>query len=137
MRIIQSYWSKPFEEDQKKGRPFGGWLHKRYHYMSWALSCLKLSQFHDHVELVTDTPGKKELIDQLGLPYTTVRSDLDSIHCYPTYVWVMGKFIAYEIQNKPFLHVDGDVFIWEKLKFGGEDLIVQSKADFCQQDSCR
>ncbi len=42
----------------------------------------------------------------------------------------MGKFIAYELQNTSFLHVDGDVFVWEKIGFASEDLIVQSKTDF-------
>jgi len=42
----------------------------------------------------------------------------------------MGKFIAYGLQNTSFLHVDGDVFVWEKIEFTSEDLIVQSKTDF-------
>jgi len=79
-KIVQSYWSKPALDDaylQDDGRFKGGWLHEKYNYMSWALSCLKLRQHYDKVVLFTDDLGKKLLIDKLELPYTDVRLDLN------------------------------------------------------------
>lgn len=48
-RIVQSYWSKAYQNT-----PNSGWAFRESHYMSWALSCLQLKQFYDEIELVTD-----------------------------------------------------------------------------------
>gem|GEM_PF-4178056 len=36
-RIVQSYWSKAYQNT-----PNSGWAFRESHYMSWALSCLQL-----------------------------------------------------------------------------------------------
>ena len=62
MKIIQSYWSLPSENNEQNdehGRSKGGWLHHKYNLMSWAFSCLKLREFYDEVELITDKKGKE------------------------------------------------------------------------------
>jgi hypothetical protein len=118
MKIIQSYWSKPakdaaFKKDSN-GRFAGGWSSERLHYTSWSFSCLKLRQFYDKVELYTDSEGKKVLIDQLKLPYTKVHICLDHLDHLPSSLWAMPKIYTYSLQDEPFLHVDGDVYIWSK-----------------------
>ena len=115
MKIVQSYWSLPSQSSlvEEDGRQKGGWAHKKYHYYGMALSCLLLRRFYSEVELITDTVGKKLLIDVLGLPYTSVSTDLDQFIDYPAVLWSLPKLYAYSIQTSPFLHVDGDVFIWE------------------------
>ena len=110
INIVQSYWSKSYQSNQ----PNFGWYNKAYHYMSWTLSCLKLSQFYKHVNLVTDTPGAELLIGKLNLPYTSVSCELDKLSNCDEKLWTLGKLRAYAIQEKPFIHVDGDVFIWNK-----------------------
>ena len=88
-----------------------------YHWMSWALSVLQLRQFYDEVELVTDDLGKHILIDVLQLPYTSVRTDLQTaMTSYPKELWALSKICAYSIQKEPFLHIDGDVFIWKRFE---------------------
>ncbi len=82
--------------------------------MSWALSCLTFKKFYPDIELVTDSNGKKLLIDQLGLPYKNVRIVLDQLNKYPEKLWAVGKLFAYSLQEEPFIHVDNDIFIWEK-----------------------
>ncbi len=96
--------------------------------MSCALSCLKLKEFYNNVELVTDDIGKKILIDELKLPYTSVRTDLENIKELSEELWAMGKLIAYSVQNEPFLHVDNDVFIWKPFNemILSSDFIVQN-----------
>ena len=118
MKIIQSYWSLPSQQSSSiiDGRDSGGWIHKKYHYLSMALSCLLLRRYYDEVELITDTDGKYLLIDVLKLPYTSVSTDLDKFCNYPSSLWAIPKLYAYSIQDTPFLHVDGDVFIWEAFK---------------------
>lgn len=116
MKIIQSYWSKPLtgQVDSPELRTQGGWSDMRFHYMSWALSCLLLKKFYDEVELVTDPAGKAMLINALELPYTKVKIKLDYLDAYDPKLWALGKIRSYHAETDHFLHVDGDVFIWEK-----------------------
>ncbi len=82
--------------------------------MSWALSCLTFKKVYGAIELVTDKKGKAILIDALQLPYTEVKVVLDQLNHYPKKLWAIGKLYTYSIQNDPFIHVDGDVYIWER-----------------------
>ena len=121
MKIIQSFWSKPFTRSDSlliDARFNGGWPHRIMNYYSWALSCLQLCKFYDSVELVTDKLGKEILIDKLKLPYTRVTVALNDIDVYNEAFWALGKLYAYGLQKEPFLHVDGDIFIWKE--FGDE-----------------
>jgi len=117
MKIVQSFWSKPalksFDENLF-GRKFGGWPNKFYNYVSWAFSCLQFRKFYEKVELVTDEHGYDILIRKLKLPYTSHHVILDQLNTYHHDFWAMGKIKAYQIQKAPFIHADGDVFIWEK-----------------------
>lgn len=110
MKIIQSYWSKPYEQS-RIGSQMGGWCDKMFHYMSCALSCLKLSEFYP-VELITDQKGEEILVDKIGLPYKSVTKVFDTLD-YPTELWAIAKIIAYDLQTEPFLHIDNDVYIWK------------------------
>jgi hypothetical protein len=117
MKIIQSYWTKPFyskQNDDWEGRKMGGWNHRKYYYMSWALSCLLLKKNYNYVELITDFQGNEILINQLKLPYDSVNISLDSLNHYHEDLWALGKIYSYGIQNEPFLHVDSDVFVWKQ-----------------------
>ncbi|SKA48609.1 hypothetical protein SAMN04488128_1155 [Chitinophaga eiseniae] len=116
MKIVQSFWTKPFLRSPdllKDTRLNGGWPSRKYNYFSWALSCLQLRSFYDEVELVTDDLGKLMLIDKIGLPYTNVRVVMDKLDNYNPGLWALGKVYTYSIQDRPFLHVDNDVFIWQ------------------------
>lgn len=107
MKIIQSLWSKP-------SLITGGWSEKTFYYMSWALSCLKLKEFYNSVELFTDKKGKEFLIDRLQLPYDKVNIVLDDLNEFNSRLWALGKIYTYSIQHEPFIHVDGDVYIYGK-----------------------
>ncbi|MEO1487503.1 MAG: DUF6734 family protein [Bacteroidota bacterium] len=116
MKIVHSFWSKPaLEQNSSVEKANGGFRSNKHHYMSWALSCLQFKKYYEEVELVTDLAGKKLLIDTLNLPYSSVRTDFENLSHYPKQLWAIGKLYTYSLQDKPFLHVDGDVYIWEKL----------------------
>ena len=106
MRIVQTFWTaghNPLE--------YGfGWPHAEYNLMSWALSCLSLREHYDEVVLYTDSAGKRILIDELHLPYTDVQVVFDDFPCLPQH-WALAKIKTYSLQTKPFLHVDGDIFV--------------------------
>lgn len=117
MKIVQSFWTKPFFQSADfllDSRLNGGWPARKYNYFSWALSCLQLCAYYKDVGLVTDDLGKYMLIDKLQLPYTSVSVDLNKLEDYDAGLWALGKIYAYSIQEEPFLHVDGDIFIWRK-----------------------
>ena len=106
MRIVQTFWTaghNPLE--------YGfGWPHAEYNLMSWTLSCLSLREHYDEVVLYTDTAGKRILIDELHLPYTDVQVVFDDFPCLPQH-WALAKIKTYSLQTKPFLHVDGDIYV--------------------------
>lgn len=108
MRIIQSFWSA--------GRNMitdnAGWLSPQHHLIGWALSCLKLKEHYEEVELYTDQTGYEWLIGKMKLPYTKVHVVLDGLDTYKKELWALAKVKTYSLQQSPFLHVDGDVFIW-------------------------
>jgi len=126
MRIIQSLWSGKQTDLLKHN---AGWASPEYHLMSWALSCLQLTQFYDNVTLYTDSASAGMLIDKLKLPYAEVVCNLDKLNKYDPGLWALAKIDTYQQQEKPFLHVDGDVFIWKAFDQNllSGDLIAQNK----------
>lgn len=124
MRIIQSFWSG----QNNDVRDHRGWLSYEYHWLGWILSCNQLRKFYDEVELYTDSLGYEILIEKLKLPYTKVHVVLDDMNQYPKDLWAIAKIKTYELQDKPFLHVDGDVFIWAQFpkELIGSSLIAQN-----------
>ena len=124
MRIVQTFWTagrSPLEHSF-------GWLRPEYNLMSWALSCLSLRQHYDEVALYTDEQGMHVLIDLLHLPYTEVNVVYDEHLCLPQH-WAYAKIKTYSVQTKPFLHVDGDVFLPKPLleDIMAAPLIAQNK----------
>lgn len=130
MKIIQSFWSKPFfkENDDLNARFKGGWLSANFFFYSCLLSCLKFRQNYGEVSLYTDDLGKELLIDKLEIPYSEVSLDLNSLQNYPCELWALGKIKAYSLQDKPFIHADTDVFVWEKFpeRLLEADLLAQN-----------
>lgn len=112
MNAIQTFWTTPgLSADLIPG----GWLDPRYHFMGWSLSACLLDQHFEKTILHTDTTGQQILVDLLGLPYNEVRLTQEGLGLqYPRSWWVMRKINSYN-QPAPFLHVDGDAFLWDGL----------------------
>lgn len=132
MKIVQSYWSHPNlsnNMDDPNGRYNGGWINRESNLFCWALSALKLRQFYDTVELVTDSNGHNELIRDLNLPYTSVSTELDNLQDINPNLWSMGKLHTYAMQKEHFLHADGDFIIWEPFskEICNSDVVAQNK----------
>jgi len=110
MPFLHSFWTTTTDILALKG----GFAHAKFHLMSWALSSLQVRKFYDNLELYTDSFGKELLVERLGLPYTAVRLDLEGLDFgLPKLLWTPKKMYAYAQQNTPFLHIDGDVFIFK------------------------
>jgi len=126
MKFVQTFWID--EGKNALEAPFG-WCSAKYHLMSWVLSCLQLTKIHSNVELVTDSRGKELLIDNLKLPYSHVRIEMDNLNfdCSPQ-LWVMKKIYSYTLHAEPFLNVDGDVYVFKPFpdEVLSGDLIAQN-----------
>lgn len=111
MRVIQTFWTN----NEFKVENSGGWLSPEFHWMSWALSSLQLRKFYDDLTLYTDNNGKFILIDKLNYPYKNVQLSHNNLRIYPKNIWILGKIHTFSLQERTFMYVDGDVYIWKKL----------------------
>ena len=87
-----------------------GWLSPQHHLMSWALSCLSLKEHYQDLTLYSDSQAAHILIDKIGLPYSEVVVAYDNFKCLPIH-WALAKVKTYSMQERPFLHVDGDIYL--------------------------
>jgi len=110
MRAVWSFWSKPCQWGQGYR-----WREPIHHLLAWGLS-LRLAQAHyPDTVLITDRPGRALLIDRLGLPFTHVSTELDRLREVDPGWWALGKLVAYSLQDRPFVHIDTDVFLSQPL----------------------
>lgn len=104
---IMSHWSLP----GSSGRGIG-WYSKKHMLMAWALSSSLLKEHCDSTLLVTDANGYQTLINELGLQFDKVEVCLDEkLKNVDPGLWAMGKLVAYGMADRPFVHVDSDVFL--------------------------
>jgi hypothetical protein len=110
MRAVWSFWSKPFKA--YKGRI---WREPRHHLYAWGLSLRLARKHYPDTALVTDSAGKELLVDRLGLQFSEVSTELNRLRDADPGWWALGKLVAYSLQEKPFVHLDTDVFLWRPL----------------------
>jgi hypothetical protein len=110
MRAVWSFWSKPY-------RTGGGrtWREPLHHYLAWGLTLRLARQHYPETMLITDSAGKELLVDALGLPFKEVSTELDRLRDIDSGWWTLGKLVAYGLQDRPFVHIDTDVFLWKAL----------------------
>ena len=109
MRSVWSFWTRPFQSQQAR------WCTPLHHLLAWGLSLATARRHYPETVLVTDREGKKLLVDTLGLQFGTVSTELDRLADADPDWWALGKLVAYSMQDRPFLHIDTDVFLWKPL----------------------
>jgi hypothetical protein len=110
VRAIWSFWSRPFELYYRHN-----WGNGFNHNLAWVISVNAARAHYPRTMLVTDSAGKRLLVDRLGLPFTDVSTELDRLAGHDPTWWVIGKLVAYSMQTEPFVHVDSDAFLWQRL----------------------
>ncbi len=110
MRAVWSFWSKPFITYYSRI-----WSKPLHHLLAWGLSLDSASRHYPDTMLVTDRKGKKLLIDQLGLQFVHVSTELEMLQDVDPGWWAVGKLVACTLQDRPFVHLDNDVFLWKAL----------------------
>ena len=133
MHAVMSMWSKPLIDRLRNYSIYpetGEACMSHFIGMcySWILSNYLLNCHYKDVRLVTDAYGKRFLVDTLELPFSDVAIVLDGLDV-PPYLFAFGKVIAYSMQEKPFVHVDNDVFLWDKIpnECANADVFAQSE----------
>jgi len=112
MPAVWSHWSKPFISSH----PGAIWLSIKHYLMSFVLSLENAKQHFKETRLITDSIGAAMLVDEIGLEFDQVSVELDFLNNqYGFDWWNLGKLHAYRIQDKPFIHLDNDVFLWKPL----------------------
>ena len=110
MRAVWSFWTKPYRA--RHGSPWPSDYPAR---LAWGLSVELARRYYPDTALVTDDEGAKLLVDQLELPFTRVSLALNEIRDRDPDWWAVGKLYAYRLQTEPFVHIDSDVFLWNRL----------------------
>jgi len=119
MKIIQTFWSGEYDEKISLDIK-AGWRFAEHNWMSWTLSAMLLRKKYEKLELYTDVRGKKILIDLLKLPYTKVHIVFDEESKIHPRLFALAKIKTYSLQKEPFIHIDGDLFLWNSFS---KDLI--------------
>ncbi len=110
MRGVWSFWSSP----HRAQRNFG-WRTELHHRLSWVLSVELARPHFSSTALYTDHLGADLLVNQLGLPFDTVSTSLDSLASADPDWWILGKLQTYAQQTEPFVHIDSDVYLFQPL----------------------
>jgi hypothetical protein len=127
MKAIWSLWTKPL-----KHHCGWTWLSPKHHLLAWVLSVQTARQHYPETALFTDDDGAEMLVDGLGLKFDTVSTELNAIAaCNPEW-FALGKVYSYALQTEPFLHIDADVFLWNKLpaRLEAADVLAQNPEYF-------
>ena len=124
---VYSLWTEPSGDIRTKAL---NWVSPKAHLYSWVLSVMKAKEFTEELELVTDDLGVEILINDLELPFTSVKNILNGYSEYKDF-WAFGKIKAYEIQDKPFIHMDADAFLWNGIpdKIKNKEVFAQNIED--------
>lgn len=114
--LIQSYWTKPLftSKDTSCHRIDGGWGNPFVALCAYAYSALSISKYYPNTVLYTDDYGIKLFGDILSLPYAEIFTALNNIDIHPN-LWALGKVYTYSLQTEPFIHIDNDIFLWDRL----------------------
>jgi hypothetical protein len=109
MKAVFSFWNTSGNALIKATN----WANPKFQLYSWVLAVNQAARFFDEVELITDSESVP-IFEKLGLPFTSIRTDLDELKNYPKSFWALGKIKAYQVQDKPFVHIDNDFIMFLK-----------------------
>ena len=91
------------------------WRSQAHHLFSWVLSLETVRKHFPRTAVFTDDEGARLLIDQLGLEFDEVSTELNALDQHDADWWALGKVWTYRAQSEPFIHFDSDVFLWNAL----------------------
>lgn len=129
MNYIQTFYIAP---NQNAFKDRFGWISPLYHLLSWGLSACTLRASLGKLKLFTNQKGKEILIDMLHLPYDDVELIFDNWTLPHPDLWALSKIYTYSWQTKPFIHIDGDIYLFQNFSesFIKSPLVAQNMEQF-------
>lgn len=127
MRIVQTFYS--YAKESEVLVDAAGFLSADMNWKSMALSCLLLKKHFGSVTLYCNKRVSKVVSEILRIPYDDIVIIPDFMEMYEgCNLWALPKIYTYSKQTGPFLHVDCDWFMFEKLsqKLLNADVIGQN-----------
>lgn len=123
IKAAYSYW-----EDYRK-KINGGFKSKRDLAITLTLSVLESKKQFSSVEFYTNKFGQ-QLVEDFKIPFDKVHVCLDHFDGVldPDF-WAYIKIYVYALQTEPFIHIDNDVILWDKIPDNiiDSDLFFQNK----------
>lgn len=114
MNIIQTYYSYSTTENPIHDK--AGFLSPDMNWKSMALSCLLLKKHFGKVSLYCNGKVLPLLRDEFRLPYDEFIEIPEFMDEYKgCELWALPKIYTYSQQQEPFIHVDTDWFMFDKL----------------------
>lgn len=115
-------------EDYKE-KVNGGFKSKKDLASTLTLSVLESKKQFKEVNFYTNKFGK-DLVDYYEIPFDNVFVVLDKFDkiLHPN-LWAYIKIYVYNLQKEPFIHIDNDVILWDKIpeSYNKYDLYFQNK----------
>ena len=126
MKLVQTLYCSNLSE--LKHACFG-WAKPCYHWIGWGLSSLQLNKLYPNTTILYCNNRTNEFIQKLQLPYFKVDDCLKKLNLADSRLWAFPKLNTYSQQKEPFLHLDGDVFLFKKFdeKLFSSGLIAQNE----------
>jgi hypothetical protein len=126
MNIIMSMWTKPCTDGKSHGfRTIENMMD------SLILSVNVAKKHYPEIHFYTDNLGYEWITPYLDqLPFTKIEVCLDQFNWVPDLYWSFVKVAVYTLQKEPFIHIDNDVFLWDKIPeyiLKNQDFVFQEK----------
>jgi hypothetical protein len=110
MNIVMSLWTKPCVDGKAHG-----FNNVQEMMESLVVSANLAKKHYDEIHFYTDKLGEEWIIPYLKyLPFTKIEVCLDEINWLDDKYWSLAKIFVYYKQKEPFIHIDNDVFLWDK-----------------------
>lgn len=131
---LYSFWSKPYIE-KNSFKTFAQFNNEFDFMLSWSTSVNLSKKNFKKVVLVTDTWAWENIFKELELPFDNIILSLDDIN-HSTDHWSISKAYAILEVKDSFIHIDSDVYMWEKLsdKILCKDVLVQDGEGIYNKD---
>ena len=108
-RAVFSYWAEPNYK-----RRYSGFYDQNTLILSLGLAVKYAKQHFKEVHFHGDHVAIGQVCDHIE--FDEIFDTLERLNScnIPTYLWAYGKILTYSVQDVPFLHLDNDIFLWDK-----------------------
>lgn len=110
MKALYTFWSKPLREKLARCNSEKNFIMMFIYSMLWS------AKWFNKVELNTDDYGYK-IFEPFSTDRIKIKNTLSNFENLDPYLfWAYPKLYSLTLQDESFIHIDGDIFIFRKLK---------------------